>query len=121
MARRIALLGVAPSLILASPYPRAWETAEIVAEILGYQDAILRTACLTPAASPQDVWTELRLHPDAASLLLVGHEPLLSETLAWLLGVTPTARFRPASMARVDLAGLSPVPGATLRFVVDAS
>jgi phosphohistidine phosphatase SixA len=120
MARRIAVMGVAPSLILASPYARAAETAGIAADVLSYDGEILPAPCLVPDSRPADVWNEIRSHPQASSLLLVGHEPLLSTTLAWMLGVANAAQFPTAGLARVD-AEPSPVARASMRFRIAPS
>jgi phosphohistidine phosphatase len=119
IAQRIAAMGVEPSMILSSPYTRAEETARIAAEVLGYDGGILPTASLTPDSAPSGVWTEIRLFPEAESLLLVGHEPLLSTALAWMLGVPAVAPFATAALARVDVPGAAgPVPHATMRFLM---
>lgn len=99
--------GVAPSLILTSPYLRAVQTAELAADILGVREEIVRTAALLPASSPEDVWAEIRIRPQQRCLLLAGHEPLLSFTLAHLLG-TPTLRvdFKKAAIAALELKSL---------------
>ena len=41
--RTAAAAGVAPSLILTSPYKRALQTAQLAAEILDYKGELLRT------------------------------------------------------------------------------
>jgi phosphohistidine phosphatase len=122
LARRIAVLGVAPSVMLASPYVRARETAEIAAEVLGYEGRIERAACLTPDSPPTAAWDEIRRHADAASVFVVGHEPLLSATAAFLVGATEVvAKFAPATVARLDVEDVSPRPKATLRFLIGSS
>src|SRR5689334_1354041 len=68
--------GARPTLIVASPYRRAVETAEIAAEVLEYAGEIERSETLTPNGSPEEVWEELRVRKDEAAILLASHEPL---------------------------------------------
>jgi phosphohistidine phosphatase len=85
--QRAAKAGVAPSLILSSPYKRALQTAEIAAEALAYKQKIGQTQALLPEADVEDLWREIRAHGDETAILLAGHEPMLSGAVAWLLGV----------------------------------
>jgi phosphohistidine phosphatase len=78
--------GVDPSLVLSSPYKRARQTADVAVAELGYKGDIIETACLIPSARPEAVWEEIRVYKSSPALLLVSHEPLMSATLAYLLG-----------------------------------
>ncbi|HVT91781.1 MAG TPA: histidine phosphatase family protein [Bryobacteraceae bacterium] len=111
--------GVAPSLILSSPFRRAVQTAEIAAEILTHSGEILRTQALTPGSTPQAVWEEVRVHRDADSILLTGHEPLFSAATAFLLGA-PSLEidFKKGSMARVDVYRFGPAPRGVLKWLL---
>jgi phosphohistidine phosphatase len=64
-------------LIAASPLVRAQETAALVASVLGTQ-TMATWDVLVPGGNPDDVCREIGKHPDESSVLLVGHEPLLS-------------------------------------------
>lgn len=85
LARRV---GVCPSLILTSPYPRAAQTADMAADILGCKKTIVHTDALLPGSSPQAVWEEIRGHREETSILLAGHEPLLGQAASFLLGTS---------------------------------
>ncbi|MDQ2773401.1 MAG: phosphohistidine phosphatase SixA [Acidobacteriota bacterium] len=113
--------GVQPDLILSSPFKRTLQTAEIAKDVLGHNDDILRTNVLTPGANPEDVWDEIRVHKDAASLLLVGHNPLFTSLAAYLLG-TPDAQidFKKGAIMRIDFENLSARPKGTLRWYLTA-
>src|SRR5579863_5406571 len=76
MLQSAAAAGVAPSLILTSPYKRAVQTAQLAAAALGYGGELLRTNALVPGSTPQAVWEEVRVHRDQRQILLSGHEPL---------------------------------------------
>jgi phosphohistidine phosphatase len=116
--------GLRPSLILSSPYVRAVETARIAARLLHYPAEILQTNRVTPDSSPEDLWTELRSHGDAASILVVTHEPLVSATVCWMLGShRAMIEFAPAMMVRVDVDPPGAEPRGVLRriFTADGS
>lgn len=113
--------GVRPSLILSSPLRRALETAEIAARELGYEGKLLRTPALTPESSPQQVWDAVREHRDESPILLAGHEPLFSATVAYLLGSTHAmVHFRKGALARIDVQGTGPTPAGVLQWMLTA-
>jgi len=117
--KRAAGAGVAPSLILSSPYKRAIETAEIAASELHYKGEILRVGTLAPESSPPSVWSEIREHRDEPSILLAGHEPLFSSTVAWLLGSTQEmVDFRKAALVRIDVHTFSASPHGILQWML---
>ena len=113
--------GVRPSLILSSPLRRALETAEIAAHELGYESKIVRIPALIPDASPQQVWDAIREHRDESALLLAGHEPLFSATVAYLLGCTrEMVHFRKGAVVRIDVESISPTPAGVLEWMLTA-
>ena len=73
-------------LILTSPYPRARETATIVAETFGAVKKVELAPALAPHGNPKQLIDDLhRHHPDRKHVLLVGHEPYLSRLISLLL------------------------------------
>jgi phosphohistidine phosphatase len=70
--------------LVASPLVRAVETAEIVSEAYGGDLAIEQTALLEPAAEAKELTDWLAARAEA-TLALVGHDPLLSYAVTWLL------------------------------------
>jgi phosphohistidine phosphatase len=108
LSRRVlaqaAAAGVQPQTVLASPYVRARETAEIAREVLGLQNAALQSNALLPDSHPETLWDEVRLHGQAPQLMLVGHNPLLSEFLTLLLAAGGHAMdLKTAGLACLDL------------------
>jgi phosphohistidine phosphatase len=88
--RRIAegmqALGLSYDLMLSSPYLRAKQTAEIVAQVLSPANDVLLVETLTPEGNPRQVIEALRTdHRDREDVLLVGHEPYLSRLISTLL------------------------------------
>jgi len=117
--RTAASAGVAPSLILTSPFKRALQTAQLAAEILEYKGELLRTKTLEPNSSPKAVWDEIRVHKDEARILLAGHEPLFSRLTAYLLG-TPDLQvdFKKGAMACIELDRFPAEPHGVLRWML---
>jgi phosphohistidine phosphatase len=72
--------------ILSSPYLRARQTAAIIAEGLDLSKKLELTEHLTPAGSGRKL-IDLINHrvPQVQNVLLVGHEPYLSELISLLL------------------------------------
>ncbi|MBV9769744.1 MAG: phosphohistidine phosphatase SixA [Bryobacterales bacterium] len=117
--RVAASTGVAPSLILTSPYKRAVQTAQLAAELLGYQGELLRTKALEPSSSSKIVWDEIRVHKDESRILLAGHEPLMSRLTAYLLGSESLeVDFKKGAMVCVELERFPADPHGVLRWML---
>jgi len=89
IARGLRALGVEFDLILSSPYVRARETAEIVADIFKMKKKIAFSESLVPMADPGLLIPEVSEKYAVDSIALVGHEPHLS-TLVGLLAAENT-------------------------------
>jgi len=102
IARTIKEMGLSFDLILSSPYVRAHQTAQIVAQVLGCRRQLELTDALTPGGEPGEFIHMLsragqagngtrlpgRRCPARRSLqdvLLVGHEPFLSSLISLLI------------------------------------
>jgi phosphohistidine phosphatase len=71
-------MGLHFDLILSSPYLRAKQTAEIVAESLKSKKQLKISDALAPDGSPKTLIRQLNeLKPAPENVLLVGHEPYL--------------------------------------------
>ncbi len=78
-------LGIQPTHLLSSPYTRAWETAEIVAETFQLDAAIQVCEELLFHRSPADVFPVLAKIPKDSCVICVGHEPHLGEAAAFMI------------------------------------
>lgn len=73
-------------LILSSPYERAKRTAEIIAEELKLKKRLKLSNPLKADGEPETMIRELAgLNPAPKNLLLVGHEPYLSQLISILV------------------------------------
>jgi phosphohistidine phosphatase len=100
-ARALAALRVQPERVVTSPYPRAHETAEMIAEELGAPLADDETLLGVEAG---DLPALIERH--GSDLVLVGHEPDLSVLLHAVTGAR--VAFPKAGAAAIEpLAGLT--------------
>lgn len=108
----LAAAGLRPDAIVSSPKVRARETAELVAGRLGDRVAVRldpRVAAGFDLASLAAIVDEQGRPP---RLVVVGHDPDLSDLVATLVGVEYLP-MRKGALARIDVAGF-PAPGAGL-------
>ena len=83
--RGLRRLGIAFDAILTSPLLRARQTAEIVAEMLSLESQLQEISGLAPESSVENLLFGLTRFQNRQHLLLVGHQPLLGKTAAFLL------------------------------------
>jgi phosphohistidine phosphatase len=93
VAKGLRSLGVEFDLILSSPYVRARETAEILAEVFKMKKNITFTESLIPLATPELLIGEINQTYSVESIAVVGHEPHLSTLIGILV----------AENAKIDL------------------
>jgi len=90
IAQAMEALELSFDLILSSPYVRARQTAEIVAEALGARKKIELSDVLTPAGKVKDLVEHLNhFKPHLQAVMLVGHEPYLSGLISLWVGGAP--------------------------------
>lgn len=93
--------------VLSSPFPRAWRTAELLEEEAGWPSPKPEPV-LEADRSPAEAREVIKSHLDVASLALVGHEPYLSELASILLIGSPTSlsmAMKKGGVARLWLDG----------------
>jgi phosphohistidine phosphatase len=119
-ARGLRLLKIPFDAILTSPVMRARQTAEIVATTLGMEAQLEEISGLAPESTVEHLLFGLTRYQDREHLLLVGHEPLLSRTIASLLCGSAEKGFeipvRKGSLCRIELNAISPPGPAILRW-----
>lgn len=93
IAEGLIRLGLDLDWIVTSPLVRAVETAEIVAESLGSHLPLDFSDHLRPGGSPEALISFLAKHANRKRVLVVGHEPDLSEMAARLIGAGRHANF----------------------------
>jgi phosphohistidine phosphatase len=119
VAKMARAADVNPSAIISSPYDRAIETARIAAEELGFKGKLITAQELVPHGSPENVWNVIRERREDDSILLAGHEPLLSRLVAYLLA-SPALRveMKKSALVRIDVDSLRGAPQGILRWML---
>jgi phosphohistidine phosphatase len=121
VAQGLARLGVAVDWIITSPLARARETAEIAARALGLEDRVQEWPELGAGGSNESLLGRLRAAEHDKSfegVLLVGHEPQLSELASLLLSGTRdlSIDFKKAGVCSLQVGGTPKWGSATLRW-----
>ncbi len=86
-ARTMLPKKVNPDLILTSPLIRSVQTADILAETLSYEGSLQVTDELAPGFGMAELRKVLDTFPAVHELVLVGHEPDLSQVISALLSL----------------------------------
>jgi len=120
MGRMIASADRVPDLVLSSPARRARLTADLAAEAGGWPSPIIEDERLCPGSPRQIVQAVRELAAGIDRVMVVGHEPALSQTASLLLGGA-SLRMATAAVACVAVEGweaLGPEAGTLLWMVV---
>jgi phosphohistidine phosphatase SixA len=93
------------------------ETADLLNGNLGWGAPRVAAAALAPDSSREALWDEVRVH-QASAVLVVSHEPLLSSTIAWMLGSTRViVEFQPGTLAALAIPPSNPPLGQLLWMI----
>lgn len=117
-ANGLRVLGVSLDAILTSPVLRARQTAEIVAAKLKLESALQELMDLRPESTVDHLLFGLSRLAAQQNLLIIGHEPLLTQTVARLLtgekdsGLKLT--LKKAGLCQVEIDQLPPTKTGTL-------
>jgi phosphohistidine phosphatase len=117
--KRARSADVAPTLILTSPYRRAIESAEVAADVFRYRGDLVRSAAFVPEATPVQAWEEIRLYAGEPAVLVASHEPLMSATVAYLLGgPAMQVDMKKAGLVRIDVERSGAEPRGVLKWML---
>ena len=110
--------GVRPTVILTSPLKRAVQTAQMARAPLGVKQELITTEALVPTSTPQRVWREIRAQ-EIERVLIAGHEPLLSQAVAFLLRC-PALQLdlKKGALVSVEVDGGASEPHGILKWVL---
>ena len=79
-------IGIKFDVIFSSPYPRAWQTGEEVAKEIDQPDLLKELEELGADSSASDALQKISSAVKGyASIMVVGHEPILSQLISLLL------------------------------------
>jgi phosphohistidine phosphatase len=117
-ARGLARLGVGVDIVLTSPLVRARQTAEIVAGGLDPRPSLVNVESLTPGGSYAAVVADLEKHSRKTRIALVGHEPMIGELAAKMIGSRHPIEFKKGAVCRIDVEQLPPTGPGDLRWLM---
>ena len=120
IVRGMLKLGVEFDAVFDSGFTRARQTTEAVTDVYRIDSADITTSpALEPDRNPADVLGMLESTKGAKRVLIVGHEPHLSLTVAFLTGGRDgdAFDFKKGALARVDLQTLKKGSG-TLMYLL---
>jgi phosphohistidine phosphatase len=106
LSAAIKKLALSCDLILASPFLRAKQTAEIVAAGLKLKKHLKFSNALAPGGSAAVLFRQLaRLKPSPERVLLVGHEPDLSRLISRLItgGLELQMDFKKGGLCKLEV------------------
>jgi len=111
MGRALASLDLGLDVIISSPLTRAMQTAAIVAEELGHKDKLITDGALRPEASYKEFEELLTRYGKRNAIMLVGHNPSMTEFLVHILAGADAAAFidfKKGAIAKVEKEGSQP-------------
>lgn len=117
-ASRLRKCHVRPDLIITSPLTRAVQTAELLAAEVGSRAELRADACLATGGNVKQVLELIRSTKKADGLMLVGHEPLLGQVAAELLGRRLVQGLAKGSCLALELRGKADKPAEFLWYAV---
>jgi phosphohistidine phosphatase len=117
-ARGLARIGVTIDIVLTSPLVRARQTAELVAGGLEPRPSLVNVDSLAPDGSYAAVLADLEKHARRSRIALVGHEPMLGELAARLIGSRHAIEFKKGAVCRIDIDDLPPAGPGDLRWML---
>ena len=106
--------------ILTSPLARARETAKIIAQSLQLEDRLAEIEQLGPDRSVQELLSGLAAYAGDKNILLVGHEPLLSSTVSFLVSEKSAVHIelKKGGLCCLQVDGIRPKKSAVLLWAL---
>ena len=117
-AHALAHMGVSVEVFLTSPLVRARQTAELLAAGLETRPSLVNVDSLAPDGSYAAVIADLEKHARKCRIALVGHEPMIGELAARLIGSRHPIEFKKGAVCRIDLEVLPPAGPGDLRWLL---
>ena len=117
-AARLRNEGIRPSRMLTSPLIRAVQTADILAEHLGFGGAVIPAPQLGPGFDLNGLNELLDAFPDDREVALVGHEPDLGRILTELLSLPVRYAMPKAAVAALVLPDKGSRQNGTLEWLL---
>ncbi len=111
-------LGLRFNVILSSPLIRAKETAQIIAESLGYSRKITICDALGIPSSTVDLMTHFKEFQNDYKILLVGHMPGIGKLAGFFTGQKIELSFKKGSMCKIEVEQLVPTVRGDIKWLL---
>jgi phosphohistidine phosphatase len=121
IARNLVKLDLTFDLILTSPYLRARQTADVVADVLNLKaKQVLVSENLAPLGLVDQLLEEINAHESIEFLLIVGHQPFLSQLIGMLVAgdASLSIEMKQAGLCRLSIENLIYGRCATLEWLM---
>ena len=106
--------------ICSSPYLRTVETAEVIAETFEYEKEIIKDKSLGAGCFTKDLITLVN-SLDAENVMVVGHQPDLSEHVSYLISSAGSlVDFKKTAIAKIAFNGKVSLSKGYLEYLVPA-
>jgi phosphohistidine phosphatase len=119
-AQTMKALDLSFDLILSSPHLRARQTAAIFAKALDAKDRLELSGALAPGNAPREIIESLHRLPMPGNVLLVGHEPGLSQLISLLVAGDSglSVLVKKGGLCKLSAESLKPGRCATLEWLL---
>jgi phosphohistidine phosphatase len=117
-ARGLARLDVWIDVIFTSPLVRARQTADIVAAAFDPRPSIITIDSLAPESTYTSLAADLEKHARKTRIALVGHEPMIGELAARMIGSRHAIEFKKGAVCRIDVEILPPAGPGDIRWLL---
>jgi phosphohistidine phosphatase len=121
IAEKLKDMGAQIDLILSSPYVRAHDTAKVVVKAFELKKKqLVLSDQLTPSGFAKDLIAEINEKYPVDNLMLVGHEPYLSDLIAMLVAGDPSVSIamKKGGVCRLSIDNLVYDKCATLEWLL---
>lgn len=104
VGRALAALNVQPDVVISSPLKRATQTASLIGNEIGYEGKLQLEAAMRPEASFADFRKMLDKYSRHEAIMVVGHNPSITDFLARLIAKSGEALidFKKGAVARAE-------------------
>jgi phosphohistidine phosphatase len=120
ISKALRKMGVRLDVILTSPLKRARQTADIVAKEFKAQNKIRQVRELSPEGSKKALYQSLSSFKEGTSILLVGHNPYLSEMVSEVVtdGSSVRLDIKKGGIVRIRVTSAPPKLEGELRWLI---
>jgi phosphohistidine phosphatase len=119
VARGLARLGVRFDFVATSPLNRARQTADAVAKVLKVKKGnVEEWGELKPEGKRAELYRKLSQFKPESSVLVVGHEPYLSNMIGEIIGGAGGIVLKKAGLAKITVASFQPRIKGELRWLL---